>query len=303
MSESISNVFKLFQDAKDGDAVSLRLLKLHEGYDYELPAVFEPAKCKDKDEVTEAVSEFAYLVASFKKLGLDHCEKKSKSGTLLHVECSSNPVGKKAKAVKNLDGEGIAEECLEVMRDLSETSDLLVKMNEMEGRRLKALQGSKPKSVFQNDSTEDSKETEEEQSDDEGESDEEESESEEEEEEDVLLKSRPQGADLIREREQEKYVRNVRQRRTCADKGANVSSAQKEVQKECDERQNVTNSDADEEVLDLVCKADQGGGNSVEIQGGEAPDDLEEDREDEEVIDIDKIIFNVTQIIYKYVQV
>ena len=122
---------------------------------------------------------------------------------------------------------------------------------------------------------------------------------EEEEEEDVLLKSRPQGADLIREREQEKYVRNVRQRRTCADKGASVSSAQKEVQKECDERQNVTNSDADEEVLDLVCQADQGGGNSVEIQEGEAPDDLEEDREDEEVIDVDKIIVEQSQILIR----
>ena len=42
---------------------------------------------------------------------------------------------------------------------------------------------------------------------------------EEEEEEDVLLKSRPQGEDLIQKREKEKYVRNVRQRRTCADSG------------------------------------------------------------------------------------
>lgn len=122
--------------------------------------MFEPAKCKDKDEMTEAVSEFAYLVASFKKLGLDHCEKKSRVALSYMLNVLHTQLGKKAKAVKNLDGEGIAEECLEVMRDLSETSDLLVKMNEMEGRRLKALQGSTPKSVFQNDSTEDSKETE-----------------------------------------------------------------------------------------------------------------------------------------------
>ena len=85
-------------------------------------------------------------------------------------------------------------------------------------------------------------------------------------------------------------MRNVRQRRTCAGKGGSVSSAQKEVQKECHERQNVVNSDADEEVLDLVCEADQGGLNSAEIQKGEAPEDLEEDREDEEVIDVDKLL-------------
>lgn len=122
MSESISNVVKLFEDTKDGDAVSLRLLKLHKGYDYEPPAVFEPAKCKGKDEMTEAVSEFAYLVASFKKLGLDHCEKKSRVALSYMLNVLHTQLGKKAKAVKNLDGEGIAEECLEVMRDLSETS-------------------------------------------------------------------------------------------------------------------------------------------------------------------------------------
>ena len=184
MSESISNVVKLFQGAKDGDARSLSLLKLHEGYVYDAPAVLDPSKCEDVNEIRDAVSEFAYLVASFKKLGLEHCEKKSRVALsyMLHVLESAS--GRRARAVKSLDGEGIAEECLEVVKDLSETSEMLVKINEMEGRRLKTLKTLKEwrrKSVLVNDGSKDSKETEEEQSDDEshddeGESDEEEDE-------------------------------------------------------------------------------------------------------------------------------
>lgn len=78
MFESILNIIKFFEDVKDGDAVFLRFQKLYKGYDYELLVVFELVKCKDKDEMIEVVSEFAYLVVSFKKLGFDYCEKKSR---------------------------------------------------------------------------------------------------------------------------------------------------------------------------------------------------------------------------------
>ena len=191
MSDSISNVVKLLQGAKDGDAQSLTLLKLHEGYHYDPPAVFDPTQCKDINEIRDAVSEFAYLVASFKKLGLDHCEKKSRLALSYMLHILETESGRKAKAVKSLDGEGMAEECLEVVRDLSGTSDLLVKINEMEERRLKTLKEQRRKSVLENDGSEDSNEAEEEQSDDEGhddegESDEEEDETEEEEEEDSI---------------------------------------------------------------------------------------------------------------------
>ena len=176
MEKRLPNVLKLLEGAKDGDEECLRLLKLQHGYDYDPPPVFDPAKCKDMDEMRDAVSELAYLVASFKKLGLDHCERKTRVALSYMLHVLEAQTGKKVKTVKNLDGEGIAEDCLGVVTDLCGTADLLVIINDMEERRLQKLKDNEGSE----DSMEEEEQSDDKSDDDKGENEEEEGESEEE---------------------------------------------------------------------------------------------------------------------------
>ena len=176
MEKRLPNVLKLLEGAKDGDEECLRLLKLQHGYDYDPPPVFDPAKCKDMDEMRDAVSELAYLVASFKKLGLDHCERKTRVALSYMLHVLEAQTGKKAKTVKNLDGEGIAEDCLGVVTDLCGTADLLVIINDMEERRLQKLKDNEGSE----DSMEEEEQSDDKSDDDKSENEEEEGESEEE---------------------------------------------------------------------------------------------------------------------------
>ena len=66
------------------------------------------------------------------------------------------------------------------------------------------------------------------------------------------MRSRPQGADLIRNRLQKKYLCNVRNCRNYADEWGRAFSAQKDVKKDDHVRQNVDNSDTDQELFDLM---------------------------------------------------
>lgn len=110
-------------------------MKLQDGFEYHPPAQFDPTT--SKHQVNHDVSEMAYLVGAFKKLGLEYCEKKARTALsyMLYVDNILS------KIMNVLDGEGIAS--LEVVIYLCYTSNLLLKVDEMKGCRLKRAKEKK----------------------------------------------------------------------------------------------------------------------------------------------------------------
>lgn len=160
MEKNLSYLLQLLEHTKEGDEESLQLLKLQDGFQYNPPAQFDPTK--SKHQVKDDLCEMAYLVGAFNKLGLQHCEEKTRTALSYMLYVNNILFDKRSKIMNILDGDGIAKDTLEVVRDLCVTSHMLFQINEMEERRLKNMKEQRKSDDQESKGLENSEEQEEE---------------------------------------------------------------------------------------------------------------------------------------------
>ena len=127
-------MINLLEDAKDGDNKSLELLHLSEGYFYKSPAPFDPES--SKKEMKADLCDLAYFAAALNKCQLPHCEKIVRKALSYELYVHEILFDKKSKTLDTLNGQDIAEETLEIVRDICATTDMLVEVNGNELKRL-----------------------------------------------------------------------------------------------------------------------------------------------------------------------
>lgn len=131
MELELSLVIDLLKHSYDGNKTALQLVRLEDGYQYELPPAFKPndskkdkvAKSKLKDDMTSLV----YFAAAANKLELDCIEKIARLGLsycLYTYECLTD---NKRRSSFVLNGSDVAEDVLLLVQDMCQTVDMLRK--------------------------------------------------------------------------------------------------------------------------------------------------------------------------------
>ena len=139
MESELSLVIDLLQRSYDENKIALQLVRLEDGYQYELPPSFKPndskkdkvGKSKLKDDMTSLV----YFAAAANKLELDCIEKIARLGLsycLYTYECLTD---NKRRSSFVLNGSDVAEDVLLLIQDMCQTVDMLRKVEDLEAKR------------------------------------------------------------------------------------------------------------------------------------------------------------------------
>ena len=130
MEEKLSSVINLLKQASEGDEQYLRCLNLTDGYDYNSPAPFNPDV--PRQQVKDDLCEIAYFAAALDKLQLQHCEKVARTALSYALYVHDILFDKRAKVASSLNGQDVADDALEIVRDICATRDMLLDVNRQE---------------------------------------------------------------------------------------------------------------------------------------------------------------------------
>lgn len=138
MEAKLTSVIDLMKCAADGDNTALDLLHLNEGFEYHTPEPFDPEQ--PSANLKEELCEIAYMAAAANKLELGLCEKMARYALSYALFIYNCIYDKPAKVQKVLNGQDVAEDTLEIVRDMCVTTDMLLKVNSQETKRRKDVE-------------------------------------------------------------------------------------------------------------------------------------------------------------------
>ena len=123
-------MINLLKQASEGDERYLRRLNLTDGYDYNSPAPFNPDV--PRQQVKDDLCEIAYFAAALDKLQLQHCEKVARTALSYALYVHDILFDKRAKVASSLNGQDVADDALEIVRDICATTDMFLDVNRQE---------------------------------------------------------------------------------------------------------------------------------------------------------------------------
>lgn len=139
MEENLSTLIELLNNAKEGDKTSLQLLRLNEGFLFKYPTTFDPDA--SQEQVKEDLCDLLHFVEAVRLCQLSHVEEVMGTAVSYAMYVYQILFDGRFKDFLELRGEDAAGEILEVVKDICSTTDMFLKANTLEQKRLSETNG------------------------------------------------------------------------------------------------------------------------------------------------------------------
>lgn len=134
MVEKLSTLIQLLNSAKEGDPTSLQLLRLKEGFLFKSPSTFDPET--GQEQMKDDLCDLIHFAAAVRHCQLSHGEKVIGTTVSYAMFVYQTLFGGRFEDVIELQGDDVAGEILEVVKDICSTTDMFLKANTLEQKRL-----------------------------------------------------------------------------------------------------------------------------------------------------------------------
>ena len=135
MENRLTTLIDLLTRAAKCNHNAQELLHLMEGFPFNAPKVFNPAAKGAKSRMKDNLSEFIYFAAAAEKLELQFTARMART-ELKYCMYAYNCLSDKTPTVHPvLNGQDVAEDTLTLVKDICLTTDMLLKVEQMEASR------------------------------------------------------------------------------------------------------------------------------------------------------------------------